>query len=64
MSATGYASWIGRISKEDAVLTKLLKDAGAVVYVKTNVPQTLMSGEVRLFHLCSYMEDFVSDRRH
>jgi Amidase len=48
----GYASWIGRISKEDSVLTKILKDAGAVLYVKTNIPQTLMSPEVSVSVFC------------
>jgi Asp-tRNA(Asn)/Glu-tRNA(Gln) amidotransferase A subunit family amidase len=27
------------------VLTKILKDAGAVLYVKTNVPQGIMADE-------------------
>jgi amidase len=41
----GYASWLGRISKEDAALVTVLKRAGAVLYARTNVPQTLMIGE-------------------
>lgn len=41
----GIASWIGRISAEDAGLVTVLKNAGAVLYVRTNVPQTLMRGE-------------------
>ena len=42
-SNMGFASWIGQIAEKDAVLTKIFRDAGAVFYVKTNVPQTLVS---------------------
>lgn len=28
----GLASWLGRISKEDAVLVSMLRKAGAVIY--------------------------------
>ena len=38
----GYISWLGKPDKEDSVLTLLLRKAGAVFYVKTSVPQTLM----------------------
>lgn len=41
-STMGYAAWIGKIVEEDAVLVNQLVQAGAVLYVKTNVPQTLM----------------------
>ena len=41
----GIASWLGRISEEDAALVTVLKNAGAILYVRTNVPQTLMRGE-------------------
>ncbi|RPD62973.1 general amidase [Lentinus tigrinus ALCF2SS1-6] len=41
----GYAAWIGKYAEEDSVLVKLLLQAGAVLYVRTNVPQTLMWGE-------------------
>ncbi|OJJ59809.1 hypothetical protein ASPSYDRAFT_78137 [Aspergillus sydowii CBS 593.65] len=41
----GYAAWIGREDAEDSVLTTLLFNAGAVLYVKTSVPQALMVGE-------------------
>lgn len=37
----GYAGWIGRISQIDSVLVEILYDAGAVPFVRTNVPQTL-----------------------
>ncbi|KAK6081202.1 amidase [Seiridium cupressi] len=44
-STIGYASWVGRPIPEESTLVKLLRDAGAIFYVKTNVPTTLMMGE-------------------
>ncbi|KAJ5113584.1 acetamidase [Penicillium angulare] len=41
-TSMGYVAWIGRRDEEDSVLVKLLRKAGAVFYVKTSVPQTLM----------------------
>ncbi|CAH0053663.1 unnamed protein product, partial [Clonostachys solani] len=41
----GYVGWIGKYDTEDSVLVTLLHKAGAVFYVKTSVPQTLMTGE-------------------
>lgn len=41
----GYVSWIGKKAEEDSVLVTLLLKAGAVLYVKTSVPQSLMTGE-------------------
>lgn len=38
----GYVDWLGRIESEDSVLVSILRRAGAVFYVKTSVPQTLM----------------------
>lgn len=38
----GYAGWIGKIDQEDSVLVTMLEKAGAVFYVKTSVPQSLM----------------------
>lgn len=40
----GYSAWVG-IKQEDAVLVRLLRDAGAIPYVKTNVPITMLSFE-------------------
>lgn len=37
----GYAGWIGRVSDIDSVLVEILYEAGAVPFVRTNVPQTL-----------------------
>ncbi|KAH7075399.1 acetamidase [Paraphoma chrysanthemicola] len=41
-TSMGYVSWLGKYDEEDSVLTALLRKAGAVFYVKTSVPQTLM----------------------
>ncbi|KAH9855606.1 amidase signature enzyme [Lenzites betulinus] len=41
----GYSAWVGRPMARDAALVRLLKDAGAVPFVKTNVPITLLSFE-------------------
>lgn len=38
----GYVSWIGKVAERDAALTEILIECGAVLYVRTNVPQTLM----------------------
>ncbi|TBU35216.1 general amidase [Dichomitus squalens] len=38
----GHTSWVGKYSEDDAVLTKVLYSCGAVPFVMTNVPQTLM----------------------
>ena len=38
----GYVSWLGKYETSDSILAALLRKAGAVFYVKTSVPQTLM----------------------
>ncbi|GJJ09663.1 hypothetical protein Clacol_003887 [Clathrus columnatus] len=38
----GYVSWIGKYSEVDAALVEILVAQGAVPFVRTNVPQTLM----------------------
>lgn len=38
----GYVSWIGKYETDNSVLVTLLLKAGAVFYVKTSVPQSLM----------------------
>jgi len=38
----GYVSWIGKVAERNASLTEILLECGAVLYVRTNVPQTLM----------------------
>lgn len=42
-TATGYIRWAGRtVAEKDAVVVDLLRKAGAVIYVKTANPQTLL----------------------
>ncbi|KKY35389.1 putative fatty-acid amide hydrolase [Diaporthe ampelina] len=44
-ATVGYSSFVGNAKQEDGVLVRLLKDAGAVPYVKTNIPISLLSFE-------------------
>ncbi|KAK6365144.1 hypothetical protein LTS17_011622 [Exophiala oligosperma] len=44
-STLGYCCWANNIPDEDAVLVKALKDAGAIVFVKTTMPVTGMAIE-------------------
>jgi Asp-tRNA(Asn)/Glu-tRNA(Gln) amidotransferase A subunit family amidase len=41
----GYSRNVGNKETKDGTLVRLLKDAGAVPYVKTNLPITLLSFE-------------------
>jgi Asp-tRNA(Asn)/Glu-tRNA(Gln) amidotransferase A subunit family amidase len=41
----GYSAWVGRPAQKDSALVRLLRDAGAVPFVKTNIPITLLSFE-------------------
>ena len=38
----GFVAWVGRIAPDDAVILKLLWNAGCVFYARTTEPQTLM----------------------
>lgn len=40
----GYVGRAFRPASEDAPMTKVLKDLGAVIITKTNVPQTILVG--------------------
>lgn len=44
-TSMGYVSWIGKYDEDDSVLVTLLYKAGAVFYIKTSVPQSLMCCE-------------------
>ncbi|KAH8179442.1 amidase domain-containing protein [Sarocladium implicatum] len=44
-TTVGQSKWVGNAKDYDMPLMKLLKDAGAVPYVKTNIPCTLLSFE-------------------
>ncbi|KAF4635949.1 hypothetical protein G7Y89_g2150 [Cudoniella acicularis] len=41
-TSMGYVSWIGKYEEDNSFLVTLLLKAGAVFYVKTSVPQSLM----------------------
>jgi amidase len=43
--SVGYISWADKPASEDSTLVTLLSNAGAIPYVKTNVPASLMIGE-------------------
>ena len=43
---SGYASWVGKYSEHDAVITEILYACGAVPFTMTNVPQTLMASHI------------------
>ncbi|USP79355.1 putative amidase [Curvularia clavata] len=44
-STIGYCSYASKPATADSTLVKLLVKAGAIIYVKSNVPITLMMGE-------------------
>lgn len=44
-STVGYSSNVGNKGEKDGTMVRILKDAGAVPYVKTNLPITLLSFE-------------------
>jgi amidase len=41
-ATSGFIAWADDISKSDALIVKVLRDAGAVFHVKTTNPQGLM----------------------
>lgn len=44
-TTVGYSRNIGNKGPKDGTMVRLLKDAGAIPYVKTNLPVTLLSFE-------------------
>jgi Asp-tRNA(Asn)/Glu-tRNA(Gln) amidotransferase A subunit family amidase len=44
-ASAGYSAWTGEPEVRDAAIVRILRDAGAVPFVKTNVPITLLSFE-------------------
>jgi len=52
----GYAGWIGRYADSDCVLVEILYEQGAVPFVRTNVPQTLVVRVLLAFarNICRY----------
>nr|XP_014700123.2 vitamin D3 hydroxylase-associated protein-like [Equus asinus] len=43
VSSCGLVSFLGIPAKDDSVIVKVLKSQGAIPFVKTNVPQTMLS---------------------
>lgn len=43
-TSMGYVAEINRVAKRNSVLVQALLDAGAILYVRTNIPQALMLG--------------------
>jgi amidase len=41
----GYSAWCKKPAVQDGALVRCLKDAGAIPFVKTNVPDSLLSFE-------------------
>jgi Asp-tRNA(Asn)/Glu-tRNA(Gln) amidotransferase A subunit family amidase len=41
---TGYVSWISNVASQDALIVKILRKAGAVFHVRTNLPRTKAVG--------------------
>jgi Asp-tRNA(Asn)/Glu-tRNA(Gln) amidotransferase A subunit family amidase len=41
-TSAGYIKWIDRIAKNDALILKILYEAGAIFFVRTTQPQSLM----------------------
>ncbi|KAF8852416.1 amidase [Acephala macrosclerotiorum] len=44
-TSVGYIAWCNKPATQDSTLVELLMEAGAVPFVKTNIPATLMMGE-------------------
>lgn len=44
-SCIGYSAWVGKPMQKDSTLVQLLRDAGAIPFVKTSIPITLLSYE-------------------
>lgn len=41
-ASLGFVSFLDRVSEKNSPLVEILLELGAVLYVKTNIPQTLM----------------------
>jgi amidase len=47
----GFVSWVGKLADQDALILKILWDAGAVFYARTTQPQTLVSSSSQTSNL-------------
>ena len=44
-SATGFCAWADEPMQKDSTIVQILRELGAVAYVKTNVPTAMMIAE-------------------
>jgi amidase len=44
-SATGFCAWADEPMQKDSTIVQMLRELGAVAYVKTNVPTAMMIAE-------------------
>lgn len=58
-SSAGFVAWADDFALEDALVVKILRDAGAVFHVKTTNPQSLMV----ILTVCSF-EASLTTRSH
>jgi amidase len=45
IATMGYVAWIDNVAKQNSVITDVMLAAGAVLYVRTSIPQSLMRCE-------------------
>jgi amidase len=45
---TAYVAWIDQVSSQDALLIRILREAGALFHVRTNEPQTVMVSNTQI----------------
>ncbi|NXO56616.1 VDHAP protein, partial [Aramus guarauna] len=43
VSSAGMVKFLGQVKEEDSVIVQVLKSQGAIPFVKTNIPQTMMN---------------------
>jgi len=44
-STLGFVAWVNKPHEKESELVRILRDAGAVLYCKTNVPTAMMMPE-------------------
>lgn len=54
----GYISWADQVGSEDALVVASLRKAGAIIFVKTTMPQ---SGMVSLRNVNEFSMDVLAD---
>lgn len=53
-----FVAKISNVAKEDAYIVKLLKNAGAIIHLRTNQPQSLM---VSLTHISDIFTTYLTN---